>query len=134
MGHESIATTNRYVHFLGPSADAAGLELLNSRRGRRASGNPRSAPSSMATSRRRHALLRAVGEYRLDAVLAKNSPKAVSDPDPVARGLVHPIIERGMLVVVVRSVGLSRAGEVGAAIGCSRRPWKRWLRLSWEMW
>lgn len=33
MGHESIATTNRYVHFLGSGADAAGLKLLNSRRG-----------------------------------------------------------------------------------------------------
>ena len=33
MGHESIATTNRYLHFLGTSADAAGLERLNSRPG-----------------------------------------------------------------------------------------------------
>ena len=30
MGHESIATTNRYVHFLGGSAHQAGLERLNS--------------------------------------------------------------------------------------------------------
>lgn len=29
MGHESIATTNRYLHFLGTSADQAGLERLN---------------------------------------------------------------------------------------------------------
>lgn len=29
MGHESIATTNRYLHFLGTSADVAGLERLN---------------------------------------------------------------------------------------------------------
>lgn len=29
MGHESIATTNRYLHHLGSSADRAGLELLN---------------------------------------------------------------------------------------------------------
>jgi len=29
MGHESIATTNRYVHFLGSDADVAGLKLLN---------------------------------------------------------------------------------------------------------
>lgn len=33
MGHESIATTNRYVHFLGTAADLAGLERLNSGRG-----------------------------------------------------------------------------------------------------
>ncbi|MFX4287027.1 tyrosine-type recombinase/integrase [Janibacter sp. G349] len=30
MGHESIATTNRYLHFLGTGADRAGLERLNS--------------------------------------------------------------------------------------------------------
>jgi len=30
MGHESIATTNQYVHFLGTGADVAGLDLLNS--------------------------------------------------------------------------------------------------------
>ncbi len=29
MGHESIATTNRYLHFLGAGADRAGLERLN---------------------------------------------------------------------------------------------------------
>ncbi|MCP3423246.1 tyrosine-type recombinase/integrase [Nocardioides pinisoli] len=29
MGHESIATTNRYLHFLGTSADQVGLERLN---------------------------------------------------------------------------------------------------------
>ncbi|WP_125773131.1 tyrosine-type recombinase/integrase [Antribacter gilvus] len=28
-GHESIATTNRYVHFLGTGADKAGLDRLN---------------------------------------------------------------------------------------------------------
>lgn len=28
-GHESIATTNRYLHFLGTGADVAGLERLN---------------------------------------------------------------------------------------------------------
>jgi len=33
MGHESIATTNRYLHFLGTGADSAGLERLNSRPG-----------------------------------------------------------------------------------------------------
>ncbi len=33
MGDESIATTNRYLHFLGTGADAAGLERLNSRAG-----------------------------------------------------------------------------------------------------
>lgn len=33
MGHESIATTNRYVHFLGTAADSAGLERLNGPRG-----------------------------------------------------------------------------------------------------
>lgn len=32
MGHESIATTNRYVHYLGTSADVAGLEKLNKSR------------------------------------------------------------------------------------------------------
>lgn len=29
MGHESIATTNRYLHFLGTGADMAGLDRLN---------------------------------------------------------------------------------------------------------
>ena len=29
MGHESIATTNQYLHFLGSSADRAGLDRLN---------------------------------------------------------------------------------------------------------
>lgn len=29
MGHESIATTNRYLHFLGTSADRAGMDRLN---------------------------------------------------------------------------------------------------------
>lgn len=29
LGHESIATTNRYLHFLGTSADQAGLARLN---------------------------------------------------------------------------------------------------------
>lgn len=29
MGHESIATTSLYVHFLGTAADTAGLERLN---------------------------------------------------------------------------------------------------------
>ncbi|WP_230207734.1 tyrosine-type recombinase/integrase [Microlunatus sp. Gsoil 973] len=33
MGHESIATTNLYLHFLGTSADSAGLEKLNFRHG-----------------------------------------------------------------------------------------------------
>ena len=28
-GHESIATTNRYLHFLGTDADKAGLNRLN---------------------------------------------------------------------------------------------------------
>ncbi|GCE75409.1 hypothetical protein CBZ_04650 [Cellulomonas biazotea] len=28
-GHESIATTNRYLHFLGTGADQAGLSRLN---------------------------------------------------------------------------------------------------------
>lgn len=44
MGHESIATTDRYVHFLGSGADAAGLKLLNSRRG--SAGGPRSRNQS----------------------------------------------------------------------------------------
>ena len=29
MGHESIATTNKYLHFLGTGADSAGLDRLN---------------------------------------------------------------------------------------------------------
>lgn len=29
MGHESIATTNRYLHHLGNAADRAGLTKLN---------------------------------------------------------------------------------------------------------
>ena len=38
MGHESIATTNLYLHFLGTGAHRAGLELLNLPRG--AAGGP----------------------------------------------------------------------------------------------
>lgn len=38
MGHESIATTNRYLHYLGTGADIAGLERLN-----RPSGGARGA-------------------------------------------------------------------------------------------
>jgi integrase len=34
MGHESIATTNRYLHYLGSDADSAGLDRLNAPRGR----------------------------------------------------------------------------------------------------
>jgi integrase len=30
LGHESVATTNRYLHFLGTGADLAGLACLNS--------------------------------------------------------------------------------------------------------
>lgn len=30
MGHESVATTNRYLHFMGTGADRAGLDRLNS--------------------------------------------------------------------------------------------------------
>lgn len=33
MGHESIGTTNRYLHFLGTGADLAGLERLNATSG-----------------------------------------------------------------------------------------------------
>ena len=29
MGHESIGTTNRYLHFLGTGADLVGLARLN---------------------------------------------------------------------------------------------------------
>ena len=29
LGHASITTTNRYLHYLGTSADTAGLERLN---------------------------------------------------------------------------------------------------------
>lgn len=39
MGHASIATTNRYLHFLGTGADPAGLERLNRVPG--ATGGPR---------------------------------------------------------------------------------------------
>ena len=42
-GHESIATTNRYLHFLGTGADMAGLDRLNEdpggTRGARSTGN-----------------------------------------------------------------------------------------------
>ena len=38
MSHESIATTNLYLHFLGTGAHRAGLELLNLPRG--AAGSP----------------------------------------------------------------------------------------------
>ncbi|GCD91176.1 MobF family relaxase [Nocardioides sp. LS1] len=38
MGHESIATTNLYLHFLGTGAHRVGLELLNLTRG--AAGGP----------------------------------------------------------------------------------------------
>ena len=40
MGHESIATTNRYLHFLGTSADKAGLDRLNEP-GPRGAADPR---------------------------------------------------------------------------------------------
>ncbi|MDR7313603.1 integrase [Nocardioides luteus] len=49
MGHESIATTNLYLHFLGTGADAAGLERLNDdpKKGRQndpgATGGPQTA-------------------------------------------------------------------------------------------
>jgi hypothetical protein len=33
MGHESLETTNRYVHFLGTDADKAGRAKLNARPG-----------------------------------------------------------------------------------------------------
>lgn len=33
LGHASITTTNRYLHYLGTSADTAGLERLNRGRG-----------------------------------------------------------------------------------------------------
>jgi integrase len=33
LGHASISTTNRYLHYLGTSADTAGLERLNRGRG-----------------------------------------------------------------------------------------------------
>ena len=35
LGHASISTTNRYLHYLGTSADTAGLERLNRGRGAR---------------------------------------------------------------------------------------------------
>ncbi|MEU6135501.1 hypothetical protein [Nocardioides sp. NPDC047086] len=40
MGHESIATTNLYLHFLGTGADAAGLDRLNDSGHRGAQKNP----------------------------------------------------------------------------------------------
>ena len=36
LGHASITTTNRYLHYLGTAVDSAGLDRLN--RGRGASG------------------------------------------------------------------------------------------------
>jgi integrase len=46
MGHESIATTNLYLHFLGTGAHLAGLEKLNLGRG--AAGGPsESAPGEL---------------------------------------------------------------------------------------
>ncbi|HET8666231.1 MAG TPA: tyrosine-type recombinase/integrase [Nocardioides sp.] len=42
MGHESIATTNLYLHFLGTGAHRAGLERLNRPRG--AAGGPSENP------------------------------------------------------------------------------------------
>jgi integrase len=42
MGHESIATTNLYLHFLGTGAHRAGLERLNLPRG--ATGGPSESP------------------------------------------------------------------------------------------
>ena len=42
MGHESIATTNLYLHFLGTSAHRAGLDRLNLPRG--AAGGPAERP------------------------------------------------------------------------------------------
>lgn len=33
LGHASVTTTDRYLHHLGNSADAAGLALLNAKRG-----------------------------------------------------------------------------------------------------
>jgi len=33
LGHASISTTNRYLHYLGTAADSAGLERLNRGRG-----------------------------------------------------------------------------------------------------
>lgn len=40
MGHESIRTTNRYLHFMGSASDKAGLDLLNRSPGS-AGGPPR---------------------------------------------------------------------------------------------
>jgi integrase len=42
MGHESIATTNLYLHFLGTSAHRSGLDRLNLPRG--AAGGPAERP------------------------------------------------------------------------------------------
>lgn len=44
LGHESIGTTNHYLHFLGTAADLAGLERLNS-----ASGYPRGTQAGKNT-------------------------------------------------------------------------------------
>ena len=44
MGHESIVTTNRYLHYLGTDADSAGLDRLNAPSGRAGgAGNKREA-------------------------------------------------------------------------------------------
>lgn len=40
MGHESIATTNLYLHFLGTGADVAGLDRLNEDRQKGPKDNP----------------------------------------------------------------------------------------------
>lgn len=41
MGHESIATTNLYLHFLGSSAHTAGLDRLNEARPERSKKGPK---------------------------------------------------------------------------------------------
>ena len=50
MDHESIATTNRYLHFLGTGADAAGLERLNRARGTRSGQSQESQQRNPASA------------------------------------------------------------------------------------
>lgn len=66
MGHESIATTNRYLHFLGTSADQAGLDRLN---------DPSRGPAPKPDTARGDAAAQARGDVRdaSDGIIAESS-------------------------------------------------------------